>query len=242
MFSDITTLIFDFGNTLVEYGPNQVEREHNVLVTLLSAMFGACDSDQLRDIRHRQIIAPYSNQLKENDLAEVCEVIVQELYGRAPTPDELTTLLTIRHQCFIESIAAGEGVAELLGILSKKFKLGLLSNFPSAHFITDSLQSIGLADYFDATLISGEVGFVKPHISVFEEITRRLNAKPEECLFIGDNWLADIQGAKNFGMKAVFTKQYVSFENFQPRPGDHQPDAVIDHFLELDHILNADGE
>ena len=56
---------------------------------------------------------------------------------------------------------------------------------------------------------------------------------------LGDNWLADVQGAKRLGMQMIRTMQYEAPERFDPQPGDFEPDAVIEHITQLREILEG---
>jgi FMN phosphatase YigB (HAD superfamily) len=65
-----------------------------------------------------------------------------------------------------------------------------------------------------------------------------LELEAGQCVYIGDNWLADVQGAKGIGMRAILTTQHVPYEKFERREGDHEPDARIGHLGELEgHFL-----
>jgi len=66
-----------------------------------------------------------------------------------------------------------------------------------------------------------------------------LGVAPEECVYVGDNWLADIQGAKRIGMKAIHITQHAPYEQFHPEDSDHEPDARIEHLSELPGMLRA---
>ena len=60
-----------------------------------------------------------------------------------------------------------------------------------------------------------------------------MGVQPEATLYVGDNWLGDIQGAKRFGMRAAWITQYVPYEKFDREPGHHEPDLIIEHLQEL---------
>ena len=57
----IRAICFDFGNTLVEFGPKQVAIQYSALEQALTELFGSCDTSRLKAIRDRQIVAPFSN-------------------------------------------------------------------------------------------------------------------------------------------------------------------------------------
>ncbi len=86
-------------------------------------------------------------------------------------------------------------------------------------------------------MISGDLGIIKPHPRIFSHLVEILGILPSDCWFIGDNWLADIQGAARAGMTAVLTCEYVSYEGFTPYEGDVPPAATIHHLEELSALL-----
>ena len=86
-------------------------------------------------------------------------------------------------------------------------------------------------------VVSGDVGYVKPHPRPFETAIKMLDLPPNEIVFVGDNWLADIQGAKRAGMQAIWSRQFATPEKFEPKPGDIEPNAQIDHLTELETLL-----
>ena len=86
-------------------------------------------------------------------------------------------------------------------------------------------------------VISADIGYVKPHAKPFESMLSQLDLSPSECVYIGDNWLADVQGAKRMGMCSILTTQYVPYESFEPSEKDHSPDIRIDHLNELEKLL-----
>ncbi len=68
----------------------------------------------------------------------------------------------------------------------------------------DKIDAIGASVYFDAVLISEEVGTAKPDPVIFRQAMSRLNAAPERSVFVGDSLEHDIVGARNAGMMTVF--------------------------------------
>ena len=200
-------------------------------------MFGTCDAERLKIIRDRQMVAPYNNDFRENDLRSLCTELVSGVYNCAPTDEQIETLMRTRYEAFIEVVALRPDVLPLLEKLHRRYRLALLSNYPCGRTIRDSLDKMGLAEVFDAVVVSGDIGFVKPHRAPFETVLTRLDLPAAQCLHVGDNWLADIQGAKRVGMQAVHITQHVSYENFEPAEGDYQPDAHITHLAQLEELL-----
>ncbi len=93
----------------------------------------------------------------------------------------------------------------ILGHLAERYRLGLLTNFthsPAAKIIIDQL---GLAPFFQAVLISDELGYRKPHLSVFNQLVAQLGVEAKQTLFVGDDLEADIHGAEKAGLLPVLT-------------------------------------
>jgi FMN phosphatase YigB (HAD superfamily) len=88
----LRAIAFDFGNTLVEFGPRQVERQYAVLANALTRMFGTCDTEHLKTIRDRQIVAPFNNGYRENNLRTVCGELIREIYDLAPSREQVDKL------------------------------------------------------------------------------------------------------------------------------------------------------
>lgn len=68
------------------------------------------------------------------------------------------------------------------------------------------LNNCELNHYFDEIIISEEAGAQKPHPAIFEYALNKAKAKASNSVMIGDNLLADIQGAINYGLHAVHFK------------------------------------
>lgn len=55
----------------------------------------------------------------------------------------------------------------------------------------------------DHLFTSGEIGYAKPDIRAYEEIFRRLHDDPSHWCYVGDNYVNDMEGAKNAGMHTI---------------------------------------
>lgn len=226
-------LCFDLGNTLIEFGPRQIALQYDLLKRELEKMFGPCDGVALKAVRDRQIVAPYSNGYRENDLRVCGTELVREVYGVEPEERHVDVLAEARYRAFMEGMEVAEAVLALLAKLKTRYRLALLSNYPCGRSIRDGLAHLGLAPFFECVVVSGEVGFVKPHPKPYELLLEGLGLEANRCVYIGDNWLADVQGAKGIGMRAVLTTEHIPYEKFEPKEGDHQPEARIGNIAEL---------
>jgi len=231
-------LCFDLGNTLIEFGPRQMAHQFEALKRTLGELFGRCDEARLKEVRKAQIVAPYRSGYRENDLHGISAELIRELYEIEAEAHQVEALAETRYRAFVEVVELADEVRTLLRKLGKRYRLALLSNYPCGKSIRAGLAKLEMAEFFEVIVISGEVGFVKPHRRPYEVLLEGLGLAASECVYIGDNWLADVQGAKRIGMKAILTTQHVPYEKFEPEDGDHQPDTRIGHLGELEgHFL-----
>ena len=92
---------------------------------------------------------------------------------------------------------------DTLSYLQTKYNLHIISN----GFKESTELKIGntdLAKYFSTIFISEIIGFNKPDKAIFEHALNITGATVPESLMIGDSIEADIRGAQDFGMKAIY--------------------------------------
>ena len=238
----IKAVAFDYGNTLIEFGPSQARACDDALADALDALYGPTDRDALRRERHADRLAPYSGDppaWRENDLPAITARVVRALHGRVPTAAELKRLLRVRFEAFVAAVTAPDYLPGLLARLADGRRLAILSNYPDGDAIRASLRATGLDRWFEVVVVSGDLGFVKPHPLPFTRLLDGLAQPAEEVLYVGDNWLADVQGARRAGCPVVWTRQWTPIENLPPRADDRPPQATIGHLNELAGLLGV---
>ncbi|MCP4754578.1 MAG: HAD family hydrolase [Proteobacteria bacterium] len=235
--NSVKAICFDLGNTLIEFGPKQIAYEYGALQDILREQFGDFDVEKLRSVRDRQIVAPFSNGFRENDMRTICEELITEIYDVQPEESQVQMLIQARFDAFVHVVEISNSTLSLLNNLRQHYSLGLLSNYPCSKAIRAGLRKIGLSEMFESVTISADVGFVKPHAKPFEVMTSQLNLSALECVYIGDNWLADVQGAKRIGMYSILTTQFAPYETFDPSKDDFSPDIRIDTIEELEKLF-----
>lgn len=93
-------------------------------------------------------------------------------------------------------------VPETLQILKDAgFALGLASNRTNPYL--ELLESLRLDGYFKFALAAGEVNVWKPKPGIFQRALERLETSIDETLYVGDNYFADIIGARGIGLQAI---------------------------------------
>ena len=94
------------------------------------------------------------------------------------------------------------GVTETLQTLRNAgLTLGILSNRRQDY--SQEVADLGLADFFQFIIAAGDLQHWKPDPQPFHEALRLAEAQPQESLYIGDNYFADVVGARRVGMEAI---------------------------------------
>ena len=67
----------------------------------------------------------------------------------------------------------------------------------------DVLDSHGLSEFFDFSLAGGDVDIYKPEPGIFDHALQRANLIAQETVYVGDNYFADVIGARGAGLQPV---------------------------------------
>ncbi|WP_353569986.1 HAD family hydrolase [Candidatus Albibeggiatoa sp. nov. BB20] len=89
-----------------------------------------------------------------------------------------------------------------------------------------------LSRFFTISLRAGDVGHAKPHPALFETVCQQCEVEPNQVLHIGDCANADVLGALQAGMHAIWINR-----KKQPWDAEHQPHAIIHSLEELEAVL-----
>lgn len=111
-----------------------------------------------------------------------------------------------------------------------RFKLGIVSNFDHPSHLRRLLSERRIANFFESVIISGEIGIMKPNSKIFYKALNELNVSPDETIFIGDNIIDDIDGARNIGCKTILIDRQNNFTNFKGKKINNLRDLLTCDF------------
>lgn len=123
-------------------------------------------------------------------------------------------------------------VREVLDILYERFPLALVTDAQSA-YASAELYQVGILQYFDPIVVSGDCGYRKPDRRLFQLALDGMGVAAENTLYVGNDMHRDVFGAREVGMRTVmFTSDQGTKEH-----QDCVPDYTISDFRELLEIV-----
>lgn len=130
------------------------------------------------------------------------------------------------------AVAGAEQVAVVKKLRAAGIKTAIVTNVDPdrMQFQRHKIDALGLTPLFDTIVMSGEVGVHKPDRRVFDRATQLLGVSNEDCVFVGDNPNADIVGALNAGMEAVWIDVWGDGDRFAGNPKVHRVQSVLEYF------------
>jgi putative hydrolase of the HAD superfamily len=95
-----------------------------------------------------------------------------------------------------------EGVADALAALAARgLRQGVLSDFD--YRLTEVLESLGIASFFETVTLAGAVGASKPDPQIFAAALETFGLPTGEVVYVGDDPDRDLEGARRAGLPAI---------------------------------------
>ncbi|GGG71203.1 HAD family hydrolase [Paenibacillus radicis (ex Gao et al. 2016)] len=216
----IKAVIFDLDNTLLDR----------------TITFGSFVDSFVRTYFSHQVDTQFiSNRIIELDedgyknKNELFAELLEELpWSTKPTKAEL---LSFYSEEYVKCAVLMEQALEVLQHARSKYLTGLITNGRTM-IQYGKIDQVAIRDAFDLILVSEEAGCKKPDPTIFQMALERLQVQADECLFIGDHPVNDVEGAARSGMHTVWLKVNQPWrEDVQAKPL-HQIDKLSE-LLEL---------
>lgn len=236
----IQAYLFDLYGTLVDIRTNEAKPSLWKRLALLYGLQGASYSmTEIRRAYHMAVqgeidsLAKGQPQVSREEIDPDILRVFQALYeakGVFPAERTLRDTAVSFRALSLEHLRLYPGAMEVLTELRSRGKgVYLLSNAQAA-FTEPELRLLGLTPRFDGIVLSSQVGQKKPARAMFSYLLSTYGLDPAACLMVGNDAVADIQGAAGAGLRSryIHTKQ-------SPDPPASLPDSCrrIDSLLDL---------
>jgi putative hydrolase of the HAD superfamily len=240
-------IYLDMGNTLIYFDGSWQEIRSQSAMALAdffkSRQYSGIDWDDFiqRFIQRQQY---YYLEREENYLETSVENILMtflDQYGMDDlSPQEITNGLAAMYSVSQAHWHPEDDTIDTLEQLNKMgFRLGIISNAAYSLDVETLIDNFGIRPYFESILISADIGIRKPHPKIFQTALDRCGVQPKNALMVGDTLSADILGAKNAGMAAIWITRRADMLINKNFGATVTPDAVIQCLAELPGVLSA---
>ena len=178
------TIIFDFGGVLVDWNPRYVYKEY-------------FQDDEKMEWFLENVCTDDWNI--EQDRGRSLEDATELLVGIYPEWEREIRMYYGQWETMLKD--AIHETVEILLELKKKYKMYGLTNW-SAETFPIALDRFEFFEVFDGILVSGKEKLIKPDEQIFERMMSKFNLKPEDCLFIDDNF-KNVEASREFGIQTI---------------------------------------
>lgn len=193
----IKNVIFDIGNVLVKFRPDEAMRELGFTEDAISKI----------------AIATYENSVwAELDRGVASEPdIINKMVAFLPEyENEIRLFFEKGKNKLVKAFDyANDWIKELQ---SRGFKVYLLSNYPKDYFELHSHNELSFTSIVDGMIISGIVKLIKPEAEIYNCLLNTYSLKPDECVFIDDKPENIIAGEK-LGIHGIVFVNYEDAKN-----------------------------
>lgn len=205
----IQAITFDFWSTLYHYIKSPRGRQRRYIQAALATI-------GRDDLTEEQLVAGmkhgwdrwehiWRTEHRTPGASEWLQSVLDHIDVTMPAAIFEQTADVLKRSVLSESTVPIEGVPQALAWLSKRYRLGIISDtgLATGQVLRALLQRDGLLSYFSHLVFSDEFGHSKPDPAVFHAALGGLNAQPHEAVHIGDLRHTDIFGARGVGMGTI---------------------------------------
>jgi putative hydrolase of the HAD superfamily len=203
----IKAVFFDFYNTLATHHPPREEawvnacREFGINLEAKTLFNSLPAADMYwRDEESRLPLDKRTMEEKIELYAEYATMILQEAGANVSRDTALQIMAKLRGHKW-EFKAYDDTLPALKELKDRGLIIGLVSNV--AKDMETTYSELGIQPYLDFKVTSSEVGYDKPRPEIFMAALDKARVKPEESIFVGDQYHLDIVGSRGVGIKAV---------------------------------------
>jgi putative hydrolase of the HAD superfamily len=195
---DVQAVIFDLDDTLWEVGPVIVRAEHAMLAFLADRyprVLELHSLESMRDVRARMAL---EHPTMRHDFTWLRLESLRSHAREAGYPEAMA------HEAFAvfyrarNDVTLFDDVLPALERLHRRFRLFAISNGNA------DLAAIGLARFFEQALAARDAGMLKPDPRIFALLLQQADLGPERVLHVGDDVIADVEGARRAGVTPVW--------------------------------------
>ncbi|MBP5162014.1 MAG: HAD family hydrolase, partial [Spirochaetales bacterium] len=231
----VDTIFFDVGNTLRIVIPDkefianaeselmrlvQTKEDHDTFFAKLEerwvkyrkmAKITLLDAGEM-ELWRDHLLPDYDPELISANAGRLTRLWRDQDGRRVPRPDVKSTLIELDR---------------------RGYTMGIIANTITETEIPDWMFEDKVAHYFQPVILSSKVRIRKPDPAIYFLACRAIGKKPENCAYVGDNPIRDVQGTRDAGFAMMIRIDEPDTIKKEPQEIKLHPDYTINNISDL---------
>lgn len=242
---DLRAVLFDINGTLIDIETDEgMEEVYRAIGHFLLYQGISIKRWEVRDLYFQTMneqFAASPEKYPEFDVVQVWREILRRLNAGSALPlsqEKLAQLPLViaelqrgvarkRLKCF-------PSAREALDRLLPRYRLAVVSDAQTAYAVPE-LHAVGLNSYFHPIIVSGDYGYRKPDVRLFQLALDQLEVQGEQAIFVGNDPFRDVFGARQSGMRTIL---FSPNGPPPPTPSQVEPDYIIYRLADLPQAVD----
>lgn len=230
----INAIIFDLYGTLIDIRTDEKDIGTYWILSRYLMYHGVqITAEDLKNEYFEGINKSLTNTDEQHPEVNVFDIFSQIMhrYGRGIYNEQcINDICMLFRSLTIRNFQLFPDVIETLSFLQSRYILGLVSDAQWV-FTEPELKIANIDRFFKKRVLSSRYGYKKPDKRLFKSMLKKLDIKPEEAIYIGDNPQRDLVGAKQSGLRCIL------FRNESPSFNGYTADGIFHNYNELINII-----
>jgi HAD superfamily hydrolase (TIGR01549 family) len=216
------TIFFDVYQTLIDIDIQKESREINqakaweVLASYLEKYGAHVTGPELLALNDKQKEAFYVGKdikIHHHDFSKLLTNILKNDFGVEVPMEQVREAIHEFHKIARGHMHLYPGVLETLPKLKERYSLSIVS-YTQASWTQAALKELGIEQFFSHFIYTSDLGFHKESIGFYEKCLEIAGEQAENCMMIGDNYIADVLTPQKIGIKAIWIKNPLTADQY----------------------------
>jgi len=236
---DLDDTLIDWANASLTWPDIYLPRTAKLRRYMIAAGHDLPDTDELNNLLKDAVIATWNEAKKTLRIPSLGDILCQMFSELGVNVSQIDPedLLRVFGWAPRPGVTLFPDTLEVLAELRKReYRIGLLTNSFLPMWMRDiELHAYDLIKFMDARVTAADLGYLKPHPSVYWHLLEILQTSPDHAVFVGDRPRDDIAGANEAGMISVLIQP----PHLKRRLHDVIPNFTITCLSELLPVLEG---
>lgn len=240
----VQAVLFDLGYTLINFEGDYkrvIAESYFVLAQSLRAAGYPIDTNEFAR-RFDQTISDYYRAREEDLIERPIESYLAQVLASFEIFDPLKNLIESSLENMYRATERywqleNDALPTLQALKDAGLRLGMITNAANADNANRLIDLFELRPYFEVIMISAVEKIRKPDSRIYARMLAKLDLPAEQVVMVGDTLTADILGAQNTGLRAIWITRRADRPENHRVAADIKPDAVIESLSELQSAL-----